>query len=179
MRRARTKGFTLVELIVTIAIVAILLAVALPSFEGSMRSNRVATASNELLASIALARSEAMQSPGGAAICTTSNGTACNGASWNDGWMVWIDMNGDGSPTGVNDRVVRHVAALPKVAFSAAAPGGAAAANKVRFDRRGRAIDNQVAIELEPDVCPAGAMLRREFTLSPTGQTRMQRVTCS
>lgn len=169
----------MVELMVTVAIVAILAAVALPGFESTMRSNRVATAGNELQTSISLARSEAMRSPGGAAICTSNDGTSCNGTSWDEGWMVWIDMDGDGLPTGVNDRVVRRVEPIRKVAFTATSPGGASAANLIRFDTRGRANNNQVRIGLQSEVCPAGQQLRRVFFLMPTGQTRVEKTACA
>ena len=178
MRGERVAGFSLIELMVTIAMVAILLAVALPSFQGSLRSNRVTTATNEFLTSVSLARSEAIRSPGGAAICSSTDGDECDGISWNDGWIVWIDMNGDGAPTGADDRVVRYVEGPRDVVFTATAPGGADDANLIRFDNRGRAIDNQVDIGIEPDVCPTGASLRREITLTPTGQARMERLTC-
>src|SRR5690554_2596394 len=104
----RQRGFSLIELMVTVAIVANLVAIGLPSFQSSMRSNRVATGTNELMASFALARTEASRSPGGAAICSTENGTACGGG-WNDGWMVWIDMDGDGLPTCDDDRILRYI----------------------------------------------------------------------
>lgn len=178
MRGERVAGFSLIELMVTIAIVAILVAVAFPSFEGSMRSNRVTTAANEFMGSVSLARSEATRSPGGAVLCSSQGGSACDGTSWNDGWIVWIDLNGDGLRTGSDDRVVRHVTGLPRVVFTATAPGGAAAANLIRFDNRGRPINNRVDFEIKPDVCPAGAELMREISLTATGQARMERVSC-
>src|SRR5690606_27267414 len=104
-----------------------LLTIGLPSFQGSLRSNRVATATNELMSSFALARSEAIRSPGGAAICSTEDGTTCGG-DWNDGWMVWIDMDGDGLPTGANDRVLRYIETNSKLDVTMAADGGAAEA---------------------------------------------------
>ena len=55
MQRKGAGGFSLIELMVAIAIVAILLAVAFPNFEDSMRRNRLATTTNELLGSVALA----------------------------------------------------------------------------------------------------------------------------
>src|SRR5690554_4349780 len=106
----RQRGFSLIELMVTVALLAILLAMGLPSFQGSLRSNRVATATNELIAAINLARIEAMRSPNGAALCASDDGSTCaTGASWNDGWLVWVSGDGDNLPTGVEDQVLRYV----------------------------------------------------------------------
>ena len=90
MRRNSLLGFSLVELLVAIAIVAILVAAAFPSFEGSLRRNRLATTTNELIASVSLARSEAIRSTDGGGVCASADGLAC-GSDWNAGWLVWVD----------------------------------------------------------------------------------------
>ena len=72
MSLRRQNGFTLVELMVTVAVLAILSTIAYPSFQSTIRSNRVATTTNELIASLALARSEAIKNThGGAAVSYT------------------------------------------------------------------------------------------------------------
>lgn len=178
----------MIELMVTIAIAAILLAVAFPSFEATMRSNRMATASNQLMASLALTRMEAIRSSGGAAICTTTNGGACNGTSWNDGWMIWIDQNGNGvfdapstPPLVTDDRVVRYEEGLAKVQIKnkAEGTGGVAEENLVRFDRRGRLIGDTRIITLQPEDCSTDSDLRRVIALNASGQGRLRKETCS
>ena len=72
MQRNNAAGISLIELLVAVAIVAILLAIAFPNFEGSMRRNRLATTTNELLGSVALARSEAIRNTRGAGICASA-----------------------------------------------------------------------------------------------------------
>src|SRR5690606_7896913 len=96
MSRRNFAGFTLLELMVVIAIAAILLALALPSFTSTLRSNRVATSTNELLATLSLARSEAVRNTRGAGVCTSADGGACGG-DWDSGWLVWGDSNGNGA----------------------------------------------------------------------------------
>ena len=174
----RQWGFSLIELMVTVAVLAILVAIGLPSFQGSMRSNRVATSTNELLASFSLARSEAIRSPGGAAICSTENGTSCGG-SWNDGWMVWIDMNGDGLVTGADDRVLRYIETDSKLDLAMAADGGAAEGVTIRFDTRGRRIGAPRTITIEPETCPAGHDLVRDVSVSATGQVTVAKENCT
>lgn len=172
----RSRGFTLVELMVTVAVVAILAAIAFPSFEATMRSNRVATTTNELIASFALARSEALRSPGGAHVCTSNNGTACTGTAWDQGWIVWIDINGNGAlNTGAGDRVVRYSQGKPRVAITA--PAGAANLD-LRFDQRGFLIGGARTLQLASAECPANAPLVRNFTVRATGGTSVARGTC-
>src|SRR5690554_4410377 len=172
----RQRGFTLIELMVTVAVVAIVVAIGLPSFQGSLRSNRVATASNELVASIALARSEALRSPGGAAICGTTDGTTCS-AAWDVGWMVWTDMDGNGA-VGTGDRILRHVEVRPNLTISVSAPVSGED-ELIRFDRLGRRIGGDRGFMIQPDVCPAGHNLVRRMAVSPTGQLAVSKGHCT
>jgi type IV fimbrial biogenesis protein FimT len=93
MRKAQT-GFTIIELMVTLALAAIVLMAAVPSFTQIIKSNRLTTNVNDLVYAISLARSEALKS-GGASVCASSDGTACDNALWKQGWIVFTDLNGD------------------------------------------------------------------------------------
>ena len=183
MRPRRTEGFTLIELMVTVAIVALLLTIGLPSFQNSLRSNRIATTTNELMASLALARSEAIRSPGGARICASSDGATCSGESWNDGWMVWIDADeadGSSDPTDDDDRVVRYVQGRDKINIVATATSGVEEdANNIRFDRRGRIENGQRDIEIQPEGCASGQSLLRTVAVTPSGQVRVEKGECT
>ena len=90
-RPRRSKGFTLVELMVTIAVVAVLLAIALPSFRNVIHRNRVATASNDLLASVAYARTTAIYRHQLVSMCPSADGTSCTsaGQAFEPGWIVF------------------------------------------------------------------------------------------
>jgi len=169
MGKPRALGFTLIELMVTIAIVAILLAVALPSFEGSMRSNRLATTTNELISTIALARSEALRSRRGAGLCATADGLAC-GTNWNLGWMVWADANGNGVLNSPADTVVRHVQAHPALNLTAGA-------GTIAFNNRGgpRA---PTEFTLRPSDCPASQEMINTLTMNGSGQVTTRKSTC-
>lgn len=86
-RRMRMAGFTLVELMVTIAIAAILATLAVPAFNQAMLGSRLNSMSNSFVASAQLARSEAIKRNAPVTLCASSNGTSCGG-NWQDGWVV-------------------------------------------------------------------------------------------
>jgi type IV fimbrial biogenesis protein FimT len=85
------KGFTLVELIITLTIAGILAGLAAPSMFSFVASNRLASQINELIADTNFARSEAIKRVTNTGICaTTVNGTACAvGGNWANGWLVY------------------------------------------------------------------------------------------
>lgn len=85
------QGFTLLELIIVVAIVAILASVAAPSFDELIKNNSVKALEHELNTSITFARSEALtrQKPVSIA-CVTSNSGGCKG-DWSEGWVVFVD----------------------------------------------------------------------------------------
>jgi len=99
------QGFTLIELVITLSIAAILMAIAAPSFSSIIQNNRMTTQYNELLASLSLARSEAIKRAQQVTVCQSSTGTSCGGASssWHVGWIVYVDTNTDDTRDGGED----------------------------------------------------------------------------
>lgn len=89
MRTRRHAGFSLVELMVTIFVLAILAGIALPNFRDFMRRNAVTTATNHLLADIQFARGEAIAQHMQVTMCGSTNGTACTSSTpFDAGWVV-------------------------------------------------------------------------------------------
>ena len=156
----RCRGFSLIELMITIAVLAILLAIGFPSFQGSLRSNRLATSTNELVATMSLARSEAIRNVRGAMVCPSADGEACSAApDWNEGWMVWRDL--DGNSIASADEVLRYV--QPKARMQIEGPAS------IDFDSRGRLPSGLATITLEPEECGCRPM-RRTMQVRVTGQ---------
>jgi type IV fimbrial biogenesis protein FimT len=94
----RQSGLTLVEMMVTLSVLAILLVTATPSFVSYKKDNRRTTYINELVSSLNLARSEATKSNSTVAFCPSSNGTSCAGDNYDAGWIVFRNDNGDQPP---------------------------------------------------------------------------------
>jgi type IV fimbrial biogenesis protein FimT len=99
-RQSLADGFTLIELMVTIAVLAILIALAMPSFASLINSNRLTAQSNEVVAALQFARVEAVRQNRRAIVCGSANGTSCsNSTAWNTGWLTYLDMDSNGSPS--------------------------------------------------------------------------------
>lgn len=85
-----SHGFTLIELMVTLAVAAILAMIAVPSFRDTIRRNRVTSTSNALLADLTYARGEAISRGQIVTLCPSTDSASCaTGTAWSDGWMVY------------------------------------------------------------------------------------------
>ncbi|WP_312960352.1 GspH/FimT family pseudopilin [Stutzerimonas nitrititolerans] len=90
-----TRGFTLIELMVTIAVLAVVIAIAAPSFTSVIQSNRATALHHEVLGAIQLARSEAVKRRKDVIVCRTEDQEDCaNGADWSTGWLI-REVGGD------------------------------------------------------------------------------------
>lgn len=95
MKNYSTKNlhaFTLVEMMITVAVAAILIAVAAPNFIRTIESNTILSITDELSSSLRLSREEALRQGLPVTICASSNQSTCGG-TWNDGWIVFVDKN--------------------------------------------------------------------------------------
>jgi len=95
LRLGRQTGFTLGELLTTIAVLGIGMSLAVPSFETAVRNNRRATAVNRLVSTMHLARSEAVTRNMQVTICASSDGASCDTADWSAGWIYFTDADRD------------------------------------------------------------------------------------
>lgn len=88
--RHSLNGFTLIELMVTLAVLAIVLGIAVPSFQKQIINNKSQTMGDEFAQALNFARSEAVKNKQRVSICASSNGTSCTG-SWSEGFIVFQD----------------------------------------------------------------------------------------
>lgn len=98
----KQRGFTLIELLITLAVLAILVAIALPSFDETIKNNRIFSEQRKLLSAINLARSEAVSR--NQTITIGSN----NGARWDDGFSVYTDVEGN-TAFGAADTLIKEI----------------------------------------------------------------------
>lgn len=106
-----STGFTLLELMVTVTVVAILLGLAVPSFSDIIRNNRLTAAANDLLHSTHLARSEAIKRQATVVVCASGDSTAetpaCNDGPFRE-WIVFVDTNSNFIVDALEPVVERH-----------------------------------------------------------------------
>lgn len=86
-----SSGFSLLELMVTLTVAAILLLIAVPSFRDAIHRNQVSSASNALLAGLSYARTEAINRSQLVSMCPSSDGTSCTvgGQAFDPGWIIY------------------------------------------------------------------------------------------
>jgi type IV fimbrial biogenesis protein FimT len=88
-RRIRARGFTLIELMVALAVAALLFAIGVPMLRDVTLGSRLSAAANDLLASVQLARSEAIKRNLAVTLCASDDGATCAAAGgWELGWIV-------------------------------------------------------------------------------------------
>ncbi len=156
VRRSLDAGFSLIEVMVTVAVLAIILAIGIPSFQSLFENSRLNRANDDFIAAVNLARSEAitreLPAGGGVVLCErNAAGTACSGdAAWADGLMV-LEMDAGGN-------VLQVIRAWDPVATAAVAAG----ANQITFSRDGRA-DPAVGFTVNVDG------KSQNYCLRPTG----------
>ena len=102
------RGFTLIESMLALVVLAILAAIAVPSFKQYTATSRVSAATNGLASALARARSEALLRGTPVSVCAAAdvNMNQC-GADWRQGWIVFIDTANPGTLDGVTDSVLQ------------------------------------------------------------------------
>ena len=95
-RMGAAHGITIIELMVSLAVVAILSSIAAPSFTSLIQDNRLVTQLNELQASLSFARSEAIKRNNTVSTCRSHDRKSCEGkGDWKNGWLVFVDSDVD------------------------------------------------------------------------------------
>ena len=158
----KTSGFTLVELMITLIVAGVILAIGVPSFTTAIRNNRIAAMSNQLVSALSLARSEAVKRAETVTFCRSTNGADCAGAStdWQPGWVI-RDAGGN---------VLRSWGAL---SGNAALTGPAA---PVQYLPTGF-VNTAATFQLRTDDCTGNE--GRDISISVTGRPSVAHASCS
>jgi type IV fimbrial biogenesis protein FimT len=175
----RMRGFTLLELMITISVAGVLLTVGVPSFVDLVRNNRAATNVNELLTSFSIARSESIKRGWNVSVCRSSNGATCTGA-WADGWIVFRDNAATDTAVPVVGEVLRTWPAMPgNAAVATFANGAATDIGWIRFAPRG-GIRAAGAMPIRYDIELAGCsgLQMRRVELNTVGRASVTREAC-
>ena len=169
------SGFTLVELMITLAVGIIVMSIGVPAFLNMVSTNQAAGYANDLVGAMRLARSEAIKRGGTATVCASNaDQSACSSNDWNNGWIVFSDDNGDGSIDAGEQ--VHRVWSIPAgeradLIFQGASP------NSVRFDPSGgNAANIQTQVVFRKNDCLGNEA--RQITISITGRPVLDHVAC-
>ena len=114
MNIKNNHGFTLIELLVTVAVLVILLVVGVPEYRRMTENNRQVAAINKIVGDLNLARTEAVKRGRTVTLCGSTDGATCNTANWENGWIVFTDLNKDNVvDNGDGDILISRNTALP------------------------------------------------------------------
>jgi type IV fimbrial biogenesis protein FimT len=155
---SRIGGFSLVEIMITLAIAVILVLVAVPQYQSTIQSQKTSSGINNLLNDLEFTRSEAIKEGQFVSICVSSGGTSCTTSStWDQGWIVYTNPSASNSSSQTfaagTSVILRMQPALPSGYTMATNPAGT---TQVTFTRDGFSNDS------------TGASLNALFTLSTT-----------
>ncbi|MCW8166981.1 prepilin-type N-terminal cleavage/methylation domain-containing protein [Verminephrobacter aporrectodeae subsp. tuberculatae] len=166
----RNGGFTLIELMITIALAAVLMTLAAPSFVQYQRNSELTSITNSLLTAINAAKSEAMKTGRNAFVRPRAT-------LWTSGWIVYVDTNRDNTYTNGTDTTVQTQEAI-KAYFNITSTGIAAGSTPyIEFNGSGYTIDqtgSPVALNLSiarTDAANASEETRR-IVVARTGRVR-------
>ncbi|WP_348675110.1 GspH/FimT family pseudopilin [uncultured Abyssibacter sp.] len=161
----RTRGFTLIELLVAVAVASILLAVALPSFQSLIASNRSASDANALLSILMLTRSEAIKRNTTVVACKSTDGESCSTDSsvgWDAGVVVFVDNVATNNKIDSGETIVQVRVPLARVSEMT---GNAQVENSMSYLPTGRGTKNGT-ITIDPN----DSAHARRLVISPAGR---------
>ena len=109
----KQRGLSLLELLITVAVVVVLLFIGIPSFRELIRNNQITNTANTLVGALYLTRSEAIKRGQRVTLCKTNNAIACGtSADFSRGWIVFTDQNENAQVDG-GETIIRVFDDLP------------------------------------------------------------------
>lgn len=168
----KNKGFSLVELLVTVAIASIFLALAIPSFHTIRQNNQAVTISNYLSGGLSYARSEAIKRGTTVSLCGAADNaqTSCGASNdWSNGWIVFSDLDGDGV-IDIGDEILK-ASPIPSLGATITAPG-----DFVTFSPNGFVASGSGDFSLQAQGCYGENA--RTVTISNAGRLSVAKADC-
>lgn len=107
MKKRTQTGFTLYELLITMLIVGVVLAVGIPNMSDFTRNSRITASANDLHASFLMARSESARAKTNITICASADGLDCGG-TWEQGYIVFLDLDGSITVNNAGESILRR-----------------------------------------------------------------------
>jgi type IV fimbrial biogenesis protein FimT len=174
--RRPCAGFTLTEMLATLAVSATLLSIGIPSMKSVVNSSRVSSASSDFFASLMLTRGEAMKRRVRVVMCKSADGKSCTAAgTWQQGWIVFVDSNGDGERAASEPLLQARQAMGAALRFTATSP----VARYVSYSPTGATLLVGGGFQAGTlTVCSqsTGMTTARQVILSSSGRPRTQKV---
>ncbi len=172
--RHRSRGYTAVELLFTMAIAGLVTALAVPNFRDFIQNNRAAEEANALVGALALARSEAVTRGIPVSVCSSTDNAACSGGlDWSTGWIVFTDADADGGVDGGADpdEVLR---ALPALRTGSDLAGNA---NSITYAANGF-LGSAAAVTFDLDIEDCTGDHNRTITVNLQGRSAVAPTAC-
>jgi type IV fimbrial biogenesis protein FimT len=172
------QGFTLIELMVTVAIMAILLGIAAPSFNDVLLGSKLGSNANNLVAATLAARSEAIKRNAAVTMCVSADGTNCaTTGGWEQGWIVKCNTidHTKCNPTGASTIVMQRQQALPSGLKLTGADASGAVIRLLTFQPTG--VDATQATLTVCRATPSAGAQERVVTVSATGRASVRKTT--
>jgi len=133
------RGLTVIELLVTLSIFAILATLAMPSYNWLVNDGRQSSQLSKFERTLMLVRSEAVKRGGRAMVCTSNTGVACDGSlDWNEGWIAFVDTNFN-SDRDTGEELIRT---NPYMEGGLTLIGSSAVTNQIRYLANGLAMES-------------------------------------
>ena len=162
----KESGFTLGELMVTLAIVGIVMAFAIPSMQTFVKNERLTTQINTLVSHLAYARSLAVTRRQQVILCASDNTTSCSGINWAKGWILFIDVDNSSGFT-AGDEILRVKQALARGNTLVSSTG-----DSIIYDNRGFSPSSNGTFSLCDDRGASDPYYVKSITISNTGRVR-------
>ena len=153
---------------ITLTIITLVMAIGIPSMTAYVQNDRLTTQINTLVGHFAYARSEAVKRSQQVSVCVSNNTTSCTGGNnWQDGWIIYVDSDGDGSFT-AGEEILRAKQTLE--GSNTLKPG--TIASQVTYDYRGFVTAASVGTF---SLCDSrGASYGKAIAISTTGRVRKE-----